>query len=447
MKHLFIYFLLSVLLALPSRMMAQINKWQDVYEVKKKDTLFGIARKYSISLQDLLDANPEMKAEGYELKKGTTIFIPHAKTVSAPVVPAKTEKKEAARSSTVKIGVMLPLHDVDGDGRRMVEYYRGLLLACDSLKSQGISTEIRAWNVPIDADIRQTLLDQRAKDCNLIFGPLYTHQVKPLADFCSRNGIKLIIPFSINGDEVVRNSQVFQVYQDDSNLTNDAIAAYMQRFPGCHPVFIDCNDSTSKKGIFTFGLRKVLDQKGIRYNITNLKSSEASFAKSFSRTMPNVVILNTGRSPELNVALAKIDGLTAVNPDVKVILYGYTEWLMYTRNHLEHFFRYNAYIPSTFYYNPLDPKTLNFERSYRKWFGSEMQQALPRFAITGYDQAQFFVRGYHRYGDGFNGTREQNSYRALQTPLHFKRLVKGMQNANFMLIHYTPDQRIESISY
>ena len=160
MKHLFIYFLLSVFLALPSQMKAQINQWQDVYEVKKKDTLFGIAKKYSISLQDLLDANPEMKAEGYELKKGATIFIPHAKTVSAPVVPAKTEKKEAARSSTVKIGVMLPLHDVDGDGRRMVEYYRGLLLACDSLKRQGISTEIRAWNVPIDADIRQTLLTE-----------------------------------------------------------------------------------------------------------------------------------------------------------------------------------------------------------------------------------------------------------------------------------------------
>ena len=56
----------------------------------------------------------------------------------------------------------------------MVEYYRGILLACDSLKKAGISTNVRAWNVNIDADIRQTLLQEGASDCDIIFGPLYT---------------------------------------------------------------------------------------------------------------------------------------------------------------------------------------------------------------------------------------------------------------------------------
>lgn len=42
---------------------------------------------------------------------------------------------------------MLPLHNNDGDGRRMVEYYRGLLMAFDRLKQDGISTNVYAWNV------------------------------------------------------------------------------------------------------------------------------------------------------------------------------------------------------------------------------------------------------------------------------------------------------------
>ena len=29
----------------------------------------------------------------------------------------------------LNVGVMLPLHNVDGDGRRLVDYYRGILLA------------------------------------------------------------------------------------------------------------------------------------------------------------------------------------------------------------------------------------------------------------------------------------------------------------------------------
>lgn len=43
--------------------------------------------------------------------------------------------------------------------------------------------------------------------------------------------------------------------------------------------------------------------------------------------------------------------------------------------------------------------TINLERSYSRWFGEPMQQnAQPRFAITGYDHCQFFVRGIRHFG-------------------------------------------------
>ena len=58
---------------------AQTTKWRDMYKVKKKDTIFGIANKYGISIKELMDANPEMKVEGYKLKKDDFIFIPYTK--------------------------------------------------------------------------------------------------------------------------------------------------------------------------------------------------------------------------------------------------------------------------------------------------------------------------------------------------------------------------------
>lgn len=77
-----------------------------------------------------------------------------------------------------------------------------------------------------------------------------------------------------------------------------------------------------------------------------------------------------------------------------------------------------------------------------------MQYALPRFALTGYDHAQFFLRGLHKYGKAFMGTKEQNVYTALQTPMNFQRVGNGgMQNVAFMLIHYTYDRKIESLAY
>ena len=438
---------------------AQVQQWRDIYTAKKKDTVFGIARKYGITVTELMDANPEMKAVGYELKKDDTVFIPHPKpqtattatptAVTATPAPAAGAPKPAAKqANTVRVGILLPLHDVDGDGKRMVEYYRGVLMACDSLRQAGINTIVNAWNVPIDADIRQTLLEKNAKDCDLIFGPLYTHQVKYLGDFCKTYGIKMVIPFSINGSEVTRNPQIFQVYQTPEKLNNDAIEAFLKRFGNHHPVFIDCNDTTSRKGIFTFGLRKELDKRGVKYNITNLKSSEEMFAKAFSKTQPNVVILNTGRSPELTVAFSKLNGMAANYPGAVVSLFGYTEWLMYTKYHLDNFFKFDTYIPTTFYYNPLDTRTQQLEQGYRKWFKAEMQYAYPRFAIMGYDQAQFFIRGIQKYGDSFKGTAWQRLYKPLQTPLLFKQVDNaGMQNTQFMLIHYTYGHQIESIQY
>ncbi|WP_314957590.1 LysM domain-containing protein [Hoylesella loescheii] len=453
-KYLFMLFVAF----LCTTAVAQNLKWRDMYQVKKKDTIFGIAKNYGLTVDELINANPEMKVAGYELKKGDYIFIPYpantdpkaattkAATTPQPQTVAKTTQSQTTK--TIKVGVVLPLHDVDGDGKRMTEYYRGFLMGCDSLKQQGYSIDVHAWNVPADADIRPTLQDASIRNCDVIFGPLYTKQVKPLSDFCKGAGIKLVIPFSIWGDEVSRNSEIFQVYQSLDELNNASIDAFISRFGNQHPVFIDCNDSTSKKGIFTFGLRNRLNARGVKYSITNLKSNEELFSKAFSRTQPNVVVLNTGRSPELTVAIAKLKALVASNPGVVVSLFGYTEWLMYTRNNLDNFYKFNTHIPSTFYYNPLSAKTQHLENGYRRWFGLETLYALPKFALMGYDHAQFFIRGLYKYGKAFNGTKPQNVYTPLQTPLDFKRVGSGgMQNRAFMLVRYTNDKKIELINY
>ena len=165
------YFIMILGLMLSLGIFAQTTKWRDIYTVKKKDTVFGIANKYGLTLPELMDANPEMKKEGYMLQKGATLFIPFEKTTAQKT--ATTQRTTVAKkANTVNVGVMLPLHDIDGDGKRMVEYYRGILMACEQLKQQGISTNIHAWNVPIDADIRTTLVQEGADACDLIFGPV-----------------------------------------------------------------------------------------------------------------------------------------------------------------------------------------------------------------------------------------------------------------------------------
>ena len=350
------------------------------------------------------------------------------------------------RQRAIRVGVMLPLHNINCDGKRMIEYYRGILMACDSLKQSGISVDIHAWNAAEDADIIQILHDNDAARCDIIFGPLYSRQMQAMSDFVQRNDIRLVIPFSINAPQLLTNPNIFQIWQSPTNVTNSSIDRYLENFKDYHPVFIDCNDSTSKKFPFTSGLRRQLDNRGIVYNITNLKSSEEQFSKAFSRTQKNIVILNTGRSQELGVAFAKLNGLLLKEPTLEISMFGYTEWLSYTRTHLDNFYKYDTYIPSAFHYNPLTPQTQRLEQKYRWNFHSDMQHALPRFALTGFDHAFFFLKGLHKYGKSFNGAAGMFGYPPVQTPLMFERLGNGgFQNRSVSLVHYTTDHRMEMI--
>ena len=438
--------------------LAQVQNYKELHKVKRKETIFGIAHENGLTVQELIDANPEMNTPGYELKKGDFIKIPFpsndpnatpASSTREISMPAKPQVVETdMRQREIRIGIMLPLHNINGDGKRMVEYYRGILMACDSLRANGISTDVRAWNVAEETDINEVLQDPQAANRDLIIGPLYSKQVKALGDFAREHNIRVMIPFSINTPEVSTNALLFQVYQNGNVLNDGYVSRFFDRYKNYHTVIIDCNDSTSTKGGFTSTLRRKLETEGKKYSITNLRSGESQFQKSFSTTEPNVVVLNTSRLQELNVAFAKLSGMVMLCPQIQVAVFGYPEWLMYTSRHLDNFYKFDVCIPSTYYMNPVSSRTARFKQKYRWNFHQDMQNYHQRYAVTGFDHAYFFIKGLHMYGLSFTGASGMVGYSPYQTPLHFERLSGGgLQNHARLFVHYTKDQRIETINF
>ena len=75
-RYLRYYLLLAALFLMAGTAFAQESESiRGLHKVKKKETVFGISRTYGISIEQLLEANPEMKAPGYELKKGMVLRI------------------------------------------------------------------------------------------------------------------------------------------------------------------------------------------------------------------------------------------------------------------------------------------------------------------------------------------------------------------------------------
>ena len=457
MIHFVRNIIITLLLALPLSALAQSsNQWRDIHKVKRHETVFGIARNYDITIDELLDANPEMREKGYELKKGDQIFIPYSKN-SKPAVQSKTEntkQKEVAPAgpSVVRVGVMLPFLDHSSEGTRMVEYYRGVRAALDTLSKEGIKTEVNLWNINKDSVLTKVLAHNPsiAKQ-NIILGPLYTSQVHTLAEFCRKNNVALVMPFSIDADDATTNPNVFQIYQSDSQLAGRSIGAFIERFAKTHrPIFVNTNTPQDGKYAFTKALRETLQSRGIKEELTDINTPLREFAKHFSQTQPNVIILNSAAYKPLERLFEKLDSLKKIDPSLIISTYGYNEWFIYQPNLEKDYFKYNVHIPTTYYFSRTSDRVEDFERDYKNRYGQGMNpDCLPRMALLGYDHTMYFVRGMSKYGRSYVGNEKLNTgFKPLQSRLEFKRLGKGgYQNTNFQIIRFKTDGTMDSLTY
>ncbi|MBQ9356967.1 MAG: LysM peptidoglycan-binding domain-containing protein [Prevotella sp.] len=448
MKRILRYFWVSALFfAVAVNVGAQSVR---THKVKKNETIYGIAHANGITEAELRSANPGMERPDYVLKKGTVINIPSPQTGSAgaAAMPSAPMQADDVRQRAIRLGVMLPLNDQNGDGRRMIEYYRGLLMACDSMRREGVSVDVYAWDTPQGSDISATLQKPEAARCDIIVGPLYSSQMEQLSAFCQQHSIMLAIPFSINAPQVATNSHIFQVYQEPQELMQTTARRFVEWFQTANPIIVDCGDPNSTKGPFTSALRQQFDSRGTRYVLTSLSTADGAFASAFSMQKQNVVVLNSARVDDLRIAFVKLKNLQSNNPGLRITIFGYPEWMELAETELANFHRFDMYLPAPYFTNLSSPAYIQMASRYRTYFSQAMQNNMPRFALTGFDQGLFFMKGLHTFGATFDGAAGRLDMQPVQTPLKFERMgAGGYQNRAFMFIHYKTDNQIETLNY
>lgn len=455
MRYILKTMLLLLVLNISPKLWSQSTQWRDIHKVKRHETIFGIANSYDLTIDEILDANPEMKEKGYVLKKGNEIFIPYSKNSKETATSKNTKATSKAKKGfdgTIKVGLLLPFLDNSSEGKRMVEYYRGVRAALDTLSKKGIKTEVNLWNLNKDSVVTDLLShNPQIATQNIIFGPLYTTQVHTLAEYCRRHGSRLVIPFSTTASDVTSNAYVYQIYQDDNDLSARSLGAFIERFSHTHrPIFINCNTPSDGKYSFTRSLRECLEAKNIKPEITDINTPLKEFAKHFSTTQPNVIILNSAAYKPLERVFSKLDSLKRIDPSLVISTYGYNEWFMFQPYLEKEFFKYNVHIPTTYYFSRKSSRTEAFEEAYQKAYGQKLNpDCLPRMGLMGYDYTMYFILGLSNYGKDYVGTEEQNKdYKPLQTRLEFKKVNGGgFVNHNFQIIRFKADGSMDSLTY
>ena len=437
------------------------SRCRDMHKVKRKETVFSISREYGISETELIAANPELKGEN-KIKKGTFLCIPYPKaqteqSTQSQAIPTDSElfrenRKETERFSTIKAAVILPFLDgvSKSESSRMVEYYEGLLIAVDSLKRTGTSIDLYTYNSgPENTSLNSILGKSEMKDMDIIFGPLYQQHIKPLAEFAKKQNTRLVIPFTSKDNTVFQNPAIYQINTPQSYLYSEVYNHFVRQFPNANVIFIEASQDTKDKAEFIKGLKDELRNRSIP-----MKSLKESVAVESLKTVlradrENIFIPTSGSNLTLIKILPQLTLLVREQPESRIHLFGYPEWQTYTKDHLEAFFELDTYFYSSFYTNNLLPAAINFTKTYRRWYGKEMDERYPKFGMLGFDTGYFFLKGLARYGSSFEKNMQGLDLIPIQTGFKFQRVNNwgGFINKKVFFVHFTKNFELVKLDF
>lgn len=441
----------------------QKPKYREMYTAKRKETIFGIARKFGLTTEELIAANPKMKAVDYKLKKGEVIAIPYPtseqpQNTSSSQQPATetinkvlSENKGPEKYTSLSVGVILPFKKGNNESAKMIEFYQGILLAIDKIRQEGISVEVYTYDSGTTAASMKQVLNQEEglSSTDVIFGPLYASQIPVLSEYCQKRRIKMVVPFTGQFDAVFKNPYIYAANAPKSYQYGETYELVKSRFASYNIIILDAMENNQNDKQFTDGLRNALKTQGQTTKSLSLYADEIAIAKAMSTTRKNLLVPTSASIKTLNILFPKLKSFTEAYPQYEISMLGFPEWQTYTDTQLDYFYQFDTYIFSPFYRNPFAQKTNTFEKEFAQWFKKPLINSFPRFGMMGYDLGYFFLKGLSQYGFSFDQKINKVKTIPLQHDFTFTRCSNwgGFINNKIELIHYTPNKNIEIIEF
>jgi len=386
------------------------------YIVKKKETFYSIAVANGLSVAALEAANPGVTS----LKEGQVLNIPvrevPAETV-ADASAAPTGDKSvaeatadsvtvAAADKSVSLAVMLPFmlneESPSKNACRYTEFYKGLLLAVDSLRNNGTPIHVTAYDTEGSVlKVREALTDSTFRRHNAIIAPDNSAQMAILAEYGKNNNVKVVNTFIVRDDSYLTNPDMVQANLPSQLMYRKAIDALME--------LLNIKGTTGDKADFVGELRKSLDAKGKTYMEVE---ADGRLTVADLKPLPAdgnyVFVPATGRQADLNKLMPGIIEWRdqAVTPTVQ--LFGYPEWTTFRGETLENMHNLNTTVYSRFYTDEESARTKDIDARYKQWYGARMENAVPRLGLLGFDTGMFVIPYMLNGGDKYDGV--QNGY-------------------------------------
>lgn len=439
------------------------------YTVGKGESLYGISRKFNITMERIVELNP---AARYGVRQGDILVLDPstpveadsaplqavtgddpipAPEVAAPAVVAGQAPDlslviadEPLSRDTLNMAVMLPFmsHEADPgkNSRLFVEFYRGLLLAAHDLRNNpGNHVNIYAYDTSASDDsVRAIMRRPEMADMNIIIAPDNEAHLQLIADDMMSNTL-LYNTFNVRSDLYLTNPRVIQANIPHTPMLAKAVDAFVEMYGDYTPVFLSRIDGPADKDVFTSRLRQRLDSLAIPYrNITYKNLLSHRDLDTMSTDLNYVFVPVSGARAEFAKFSEAIRQFGQSRPDRSIRLFGYPDWIIFRGEYFNRLCELEATIYTRFYADMQAIDTRLMARDFEAAYGEEMLDAAPVQGILGYDTGRYLISLLQEYGTGF--TDRFTPYAGLQSVMNFVSSPGGGDvNDSLLIVTFTPD--------
>ena len=355
-------------------------------------------------------------------------------------------------AGNVKMGVLLPFSGSEARTSKMVEFYRGVLMAVDSITAErNIKVEVVALDCGMTVAQMETLLSKHTElaDCDFIIGPQSGDQLPMLSAYCHERCIRLVVPFTLV-NKPIDNEMLYCVSFDKDGCNQTAVSLFNSLFVNCNYICIKVEGA--EPPLFKT-ITNAIASKGSAVK-TFSADAEASILQSLLATdRKNVIVTNARTLTDVNKVYSQLNSALEGTEGYDISVMGDYEWQNHLQQCLHNFYRYDTHIPDTFFHNALSRNNVIFDNNYMRHFGVPMLATSPRFAPMGFDVAWFFLNALDTYGKEGTSVEESiyNLYLSQHSPLQHSLLFKmsakgGWINHSCRFVHYSPNNTIELLT-
>ncbi len=471
-----------------------------LHKIRRKETLYGLAREYNVGVEDFYALNPDLQFEGF--KTGKLIRIPKMvspyppDTIRTDTLPLENEVDSIPFMSVadysdslinlegrnIKVAYLIPFnykgqveheipneedHEISGPeptindsdlprSVNLLEFFEGSLMAVDSLKKEGLSLDIRYFDTQKSPDrTREILRSDFFNDVDLIFGPFYSWNVEIVNDFSRKNHIPMVSPFYADEKLTMNNPYLFQMNPSTHTSFKMASDYLAKDYDKCF-VFIHSADSSLKAEVdvfksylvnamsrFTFPENIII--KEINYNNAAKANLASDLQLTLSKNKKNIIIIPEDDEAFVSTVISQLY-FQLKNFDIEV--FGTPYFSSFQNIDFKYFHELGLEYLSPYNFSYNDPRVKAFLPKYVSAFYSEPSIKSKKgcmYAFLGYDLSLYFLRLLPAWQSRFVEHLNDNSSSNLMSDFRFVRPgpFSGFENEGLELIKYQPDFSIE----